>query len=138
MSTWSWLGLIVGVMAVVYAAFIATLLLLGKKENARAVAGFVPDCTVLLARLLRDPSMPRRRWLILGLVTAYLAMPVDLIPDFIPVIGYLDDAIVVALTLRWLLKTAGRDRLAELWPGPPSSFTSLLKLAERRTAGTET
>jgi uncharacterized membrane protein YkvA (DUF1232 family) len=138
MTPWSWLGLVVGVMAVVYAAFIATLMLLGSRENARAVAGFVPDCTVLLARLLRDPSMPRRRWLILGLVTAYLATPIDLVPDFIPVIGYLDDAIVVALTLRWLLKTAGRGRLADLWPGPPSSLTSLLKLAEGRTARTET
>ena len=129
MSTGCWLGLVFCGLGCSYGAFLVALIVVGRKENARAVAGFVPDCTVLLGRLLREPGLPRRRWLVLGLVTAYLATPIDLVPDLIPVIGYLDDVIVVALTLRWLLKTVDRDRLTELWPGPPSSLASLLKTA---------
>lgn len=134
MSAWSWLIVGLGVLLSIYAAFIVSLLLVGRRENARAIAGFVPDCTVLLARVLREPELPRRRWLVLVLVTGYLAMPFDLVPDFIPVIGYLDDAIVVALALRWLLRTPGQDRLQLLWPGPDSSFRILIRLAGGRRA----
>lgn len=66
---------------------------------------------VLLARLAREPEVPRRRWLVLALVDAYLAMPVDAVPDCLPVVGYLDDAVVVLLTSRWLLRTFGGERI---------------------------
>lgn len=97
--------------------------------NARAVARFVPDCAVLLGRLARDPRVPRRRRLLLFAVVAYLAMPFDLVPDFIPVIGQLDDALVVALALRSLLRSGGEPLVRELWPGPESSLAALLRLA---------
>lgn len=109
MRAGSWLLVSVGLLFAIYAVFIVSLVALGRRENARAIAGFVPDCAVLLGRLMREPGLPRRRWLVLVLVGGYLAMPFDLVPDFLPVIGYLDDAIVVILTLRWLLRT-GRSR----------------------------
>jgi uncharacterized membrane protein YkvA (DUF1232 family) len=88
----------------------------------------VPDCLVLFRRLLSDPRLPRRRKLLLGLAIAYLAMPLDLIPDFIPVAGQLDDAIVVILLLRHLVRGAGSGLVAEHWPGPPQSLKALLDL----------
>jgi uncharacterized membrane protein YkvA (DUF1232 family) len=127
MSTWIWL--LAGFVLGIYIAFILSLLLFGRRESARAIAGFVPDCSVLLARLLREPELPRRRRLVLVLVIGYLAMPFDLVPDFLPVIGYLDDAIVVALAMRWLLRSVGHDRLELHWPGPDESFRVLLRLA---------
>jgi len=114
-----------------YAAFVAALLIAGRREHARAVAGFVPDCVVLLRRLLADPRVPRRRKLLLGAVLAYLAMPFDLVPDFIPVAGQLDDAILVALVLRSLLRAGGPDLAREHWPGPPASLAALTRFAGR-------
>jgi uncharacterized membrane protein YkvA (DUF1232 family) len=91
----------------------------------------VPDCAVLFARLARDPRVPRGRRLALVAVAGYLAFPLDLIPDFLPVVGQLDDALVVALALRSLTRSAGPEVVAELWPGPPGSLAVVLRLAGR-------
>src|SRR3954454_6691666 len=133
MSTWIWL--LASCVLGIYVAFVLTLLVLGRHERARAIAGFVPDCSVLLARLLREPELSRRRRLLVVLVIGYLAMPFDLVPDFVPVIGYLDDAIVVILTFRWLLRTVGPERLEVHWPGPDSSLQVVLRLAGARDRG---
>jgi uncharacterized membrane protein YkvA (DUF1232 family) len=118
----------------VYAALVAALLIAGRREHARAVAGFVPDCVILIRRLLGDARVPRRRKLLLAGVLAYLATPIDLVPDFIPVAGQLDDAILVGLALRSLLRATGPDLAREHWPGPPASLEALLRAAyvERR------
>ena len=100
----------------------------GRRSEARAWAGFVPDCLVLFKRLLGDDRIPRRRKLLLAASVAYLAMPVDLVPDFIPVAGQLDDAIVVALALRSIKRAAGPAVIRELWPGPPESLAALLRV----------
>jgi uncharacterized membrane protein YkvA (DUF1232 family) len=97
--------------------------------RTRAVAGFVPDCAVLFARLARDRKVPRRRRLALLPLAAYLASPIDLIPDFIPVAGQADDALIVMLVLRWLVRGAGPGVLERHWPGPHSSLAVLLRLA---------
>lgn len=112
-----------------YAAFVLALVLLGKREEARAIAGFVPDCLVLFKRLLSDRRVPLRKKLPVLLLIGYLAMPLDLVPDFVPVAGQLDDAILVALVLRWTLKGGEHDLLKEHWPGPPSSLHIVRKLA---------
>ncbi|MBW8710574.1 MAG: DUF1232 domain-containing protein, partial [Mycobacterium sp.] len=64
----------------------------------------------------------------LALLLVYLALPIDLIPDFVPVLGYADDAIIVALVLRSVTRSAGADALAKLWPGTPEGLTALKRL----------
>jgi uncharacterized membrane protein YkvA (DUF1232 family) len=113
----------------VYATLVALLVALGRREDARAVAGFVPDCAVLFGRLARDPHVGRGYKLLLGAVVLYLAMPFDLVPDFIPIAGQLDDAVLVGLVLRAVVRGANAQLLAEHWPGPPSSLELVLRLA---------
>ena len=100
-----------------------------RRQQARAIATFIPDCAILFSRLLRDRRVPRRRKVLLAALAAYLASPIDLIPDFIPVVGQLDDAILVALVLRHLIRSGGEELIRELWPGPPGSLSVLLRLA---------
>jgi uncharacterized membrane protein YkvA (DUF1232 family) len=98
-----------------------------RSADARAIAGFLPDCVILLGRLLRDKRIARRHKLLLGALLPYLAMPFDLIPDFIPVVGQLDDALFVAFVLRRVVK-ANQAVVQELWPGPASSLDVLRRL----------
>jgi uncharacterized membrane protein YkvA (DUF1232 family) len=119
----------IAVMAVVYAAFVVALVLAGRRSDARALATFIPDCIVLVTRLSRDPRVPRRRKLLLLALVGYLALPIDLVPDFIPVAGQLDDAIIVALVLRSLVRAGGEEMIRELWPGPDESLALILRLA---------
>jgi uncharacterized membrane protein YkvA (DUF1232 family) len=126
MPWWGWA--LLGVLAA-YAALIAALLLVGRRHHARALAGFVPDCIVLFRRLLSDRRVPRRAKVALGLLLAYLALPLDLVPDFIPVAGQLDDAVLVALVLRLVLRDAGPGLVREHWPGPEASLGALLRLS---------
>jgi uncharacterized membrane protein YkvA (DUF1232 family) len=118
-----------GLGLLLYLLLVLALLGAGRRRDARALAGFVPDCAILFARLVRDERVPRRHKLILGLLVAYLALPFDLVPDFIPVAGQLADALLVALALRTILRGSGRELVQEHWPGPASSLTVVLRLA---------
>lgn len=114
---------------VIYAALVAGLLIAGRRAHARALARFVPDCAVLFKRLLRDERVPRRHKLSIGLLAGYLVSPIDLVPDFIPVVGQLDDAILVGLVLRSLVRRAGPGLIRDHWPGPDESLRAVLRLA---------
>jgi len=129
-----WIWLLVGVDASVaaYAAFLIWLAVVGRRDAARAFATFIPDCIVLVTRLARDPRVPRRRKLLLVGLAGYLALPFDLVPDFIPVAGQLDDAVVVALVLRSFVRSGGEALVRELWPGPAHSLGLILRLALTR------
>jgi uncharacterized membrane protein YkvA (DUF1232 family) len=120
---------VAGAVVFAYAGFILVLVLLGRREDARAVARFVPDCVVLFRRLLADDRVRRRDKLLLAALVPYLLLPFDLVPDFIPVAGQLDDAVLVALVLRRVLRSAGRDVVEEHWPGPRTSLAYVLRLA---------
>ncbi len=122
--------LLVGVIValLVYFVMILLLLLAGRRAQAAALARFVPDCIVLFKRLLQDPRVPRSGKILLTLLMGYLAIPFDLIPDFIPIVGQLDDAILVAFALRSVLRRAGDALVREHWPGPLSSLELLLRL----------
>jgi uncharacterized membrane protein YkvA (DUF1232 family) len=126
---YAWLGIGLGVALLFWGVGVAGLAVAGRRSEARALAGFIPDCLVLFRRLLADPAVPRRRKLALAALVGYLAMPIDIVPDFIPVAGQLDDAIVVALALRYVLRSGGRALLEAHWPGPPESLAIISRLA---------
>jgi len=129
MSIWAWLFLGFGVSILVYALVVIALLIAGRRESARALAGFIPDCVVLCGRLLHDPRVPRRKKALLVALAGYLALPFDLVPDFIPVAGQLDDVVIVALVLRSLVRGGGEPVVREHWPGPENSLALVLRLA---------
>lgn len=123
-----WLIVVAVAAVLLYAAGVFALVARGRRGDARALAGFIPDCLVLFKRLIADPRVDRRRkGLLLGMV-AYLASPIDLVPDFIPVAGQLDDAILAAFVLRTVLRGAGPGVVREHWPGPERSLRLVLRL----------
>jgi uncharacterized membrane protein YkvA (DUF1232 family) len=130
MSWWQWLLVSLAVVLGVYAAFVAWLVILGRRDDAHALARFIPDCIVLVTRLAREPRVSRRRKLLLVALVGYLALPFDLVPDFIPVAGQLDDAIIVALVLRSFVRSGGEQLIRELWPGPEQSLALIFRLAQ--------
>jgi len=113
----------------VYATLVLALVIAGRRSDARALARFVPDSAVLFHRLVRDGRLSAWRKLALAAGVAYLALPFDLIPDFVPVAGQLDDAVVVLLLLRSAVRGAGPAVVEELWPGPAESLRVLLRAA---------
>jgi uncharacterized membrane protein YkvA (DUF1232 family) len=99
-----------------------------KGASVREVLSVLPDTLRLVRRLVADRSLPRGvRWRLM-LLMAYLAMPFDLVPDFLPVIGHLDDAVVVILTLRSVVRAAGADAIKRHWPGSEAGLGVLWKL----------
>jgi uncharacterized membrane protein YkvA (DUF1232 family) len=131
--TW-WESLLVSlaVLLVAYVVFIAWLVAIGRRQDARVLATFIPDCIVLVSRLTREPRVPRGRKALLVALVAYLALPFDLVPDFIPVAGQLDDVVIVALVLRSFVAAGGEPLIRELWPGPERSLNLVLGLARPR------
>jgi len=121
----TWLAIGLGTCLLVCALAVGALALAGRGADARALARFVPDCVVLFRRLLGDERIPRRRKLALAALLGYLASPIDLVPDFIPLVGQLDDVLAVVLVLRFVLRAADDHLLAEHWPGPPRALALL-------------
>jgi uncharacterized membrane protein YkvA (DUF1232 family) len=128
-TAWQWGLVALAVLVLAYAGFLGALIALGRRDDARALTRFVPDCVVLFRRLIGDPRIARRDKLLLAALVGYLSMPLDLVPDFIPVAGQLDDAIIVAVVLRAVLRSAGAELIREHWPGPTRSLDALLRLA---------
>jgi uncharacterized membrane protein YkvA (DUF1232 family) len=104
------------------------------ETSTKAVLELLPDTVRLMRRLVGDKTIPRRtRWLVWGLI-AYLALPIDLVPDFIPVVGYADDVIITAFVLRHVIRKAGPEKLTEHWPGTPEALDTLTRLLRVREA----
>ncbi|MGN9781189.1 YkvA family protein [Nonomuraea sp. ZG12] len=127
---------LVVVMAVVGGTVLLWLLALAALAIARPRGNLLteairllPDLLRLISRLARDAGLPRRVRIRLWLLVAYLALPIDLVPDFIPVLGYADDAIVVALVLRSVVRGAGPQALERHWPGTPDGLAAVRRLA---------
>ncbi|HEV2249903.1 MAG TPA: DUF1232 domain-containing protein [Candidatus Limnocylindria bacterium] len=120
---------IVAVLVVVWLALVLALVLLGRRTLAQELALLVPNLTRLFAGLLRDPRVPLRAKIVLGLAVLYLAMPIDLVPDFVPIAGSLDDAIVAALALRFVVRASSHEVVAAHWAGDPATLRRILRLA---------
>jgi uncharacterized membrane protein YkvA (DUF1232 family) len=133
---WPW-GLLIFV-AGAYVLAVAALIAAGRREDARALAGFIPDCIVLISRLARDRRISRPRRAALFVALAYLALPIDLVPDFLPGIGQLDDAVVLGLALRLVVHGGGTEIVREAWPGPEASLTLVLRAVGLETNGAAT
>jgi len=113
----SWLVLVIGLLLV--------------RPRGRLLAEAVrilPDVLRLLRRLAADSAMPRGVRIRLWLLLVYLASPVDLIPDFVPVLGYADDAIIATAVLRSVVRRAGLDAVRAHWPGSDDGFAALRRL----------
>jgi Protein of unknown function (DUF1232) len=118
-----------GAVTLVWLGLVVALLVAGRREEARAIAGFIPDCLVLIGRLISDQRVPRRRKLLLAGLVGYLALPFDLVPDLIPIAGQLDDVLVVGLVLRRFLRSGGEELVRQHWPGPEQSLRVVLRVA---------
>jgi uncharacterized membrane protein YkvA (DUF1232 family) len=119
----------VAILAAVWLALIVVLVMLGRRALARELAALVPNLTRLFGGLVRDPRVPLRAKVVLGATALYLAMPIDLVPDFIPIAGSLDDAIVAAFALRFVIRASSPEVVAEHWPGDPATLRRILWLA---------
>jgi uncharacterized membrane protein YkvA (DUF1232 family) len=131
---WPW-GVLLIVLAI-YVVAVAAVLAAGRREDARALAGFIPDCIVLVSRLARNPGISRPRRALLFCVLGYLAFPIDLVPDFLPVAGQLDDAVLLALALRVLARGTDAETIRAAWPGPEASLNVVLRAAGLHGNGT--
>lgn len=131
MTLWQWGLIALGTLALLGAACAATLALI--KRKARELAKHAPEITILCRRLIDDPRVSPLDKLKLRTLAGYLSLRFDLIPDLIPIIGRLDDALVVALAIRTALRSANADLIRQHWPGPQPPPNRILRRANART-----
>jgi uncharacterized membrane protein YkvA (DUF1232 family) len=127
-----WWDLLIGIAAALLLAWLAlvVVLLVARPRGGllREALRLLPDVLRLVRRLAADKSLPRGVRIRLGLLLAYLAFPIDPIPDFIPVLGYADDAIIVAAVLRSVVRRAGLDAVRAHWPGTDDGFAAVVRI----------
>ncbi|MEU4249960.1 YkvA family protein [Amycolatopsis sp. NPDC026612] len=111
---------------------VALLVIRPRGGRLREALRLLPDVLRLIRRLAADKTLPRGVRVRLGLLLAYLALPIDLVPDFIPVLGYADDAIIVTAVLRSVVRRAGLDAVRAHWPGTDDGFDALTRLTGLR------
>ena len=117
-------------LLLLWAALLATLAVVRPKGSSlREAVRLLPDTLRLLQSIARNRSLEKSIRVRLWLLFAYMAFPIDLVPDFIPVLGYADDAIIVALVLRGVVRGAGPDGIQRHWRGSPEGLAALRKLA---------
>jgi uncharacterized membrane protein YkvA (DUF1232 family) len=119
------LGIAVGVMVISW----LVLILLARRlpeGTAKELARFLPACVTTVRRLRSNPAVPRRAKIAVGIAGLWVLSPIDLIPEFLPVIGPLDDVVVVALALRYAARQVPREVLLEAWPGDRRIIERLL------------
>jgi uncharacterized membrane protein YkvA (DUF1232 family) len=129
-------GLLIAVAVAVGVWLLAILILvlLGRKSQARELAVLLPNLVILFRGLLGDDRVPRSSKAWLWFALAWFLSPLDLVPEFIPVVGPLDDAIVAALVLRHVLRRTERTVLEDHWRGEPATLDTILRLGQRKPA----
>jgi uncharacterized membrane protein YkvA (DUF1232 family) len=126
------LAVFIGVWIVV----VVVLVIVGRALLARELALLLPNLIRLFGGLLRDARVPLRAKIVLAVASVWLASPIDLIPEFIPIVGSLDDAVVAALALRFVLGTTDGAIVREHWHGDPATLERLLRIASWGGRGT--
>jgi len=131
MRAWlTWLLVAAGLMVASWAALVLLAFRL-PPGTLRELARFIPDCVTAIRRLRGDPRVPRRAKVAVVVAGLWVASPIDLLPEFLPVIGPLDDVVVVALALRYAARQVPRQVLLEAWPGDPRLLERLLGRARQ-------
>ena len=120
--------LLVGLLLAYALLLVALLLIRPGQTTLTGVLRLMPDLVRLIRRLAADPTLPRGVRVRLWMLLAYLALPFDLIPDFVPILGYADDAIIVSLVLRSVVRRAGRASLERHWPGTADGLRAIQAL----------
>lgn len=133
MNWWDAAIAVAGGVVLIYAVLLVLLALYARRHpetvGMKEALRLLPDLLALLRRLASDRTLPRGIRVRLVLLLVYLASPIDLVPDFLPVIGYADDVIIVALVLRSVIRKAGKGPLEQHWPGTPAGLTLIQRLA---------
>lgn len=122
------LGIATACLALYVVALLA-LIAAGHRTTAAELVQFVPGCALLIARLASDPATPRSARVVLVIAGGYLAFPLDLVPDFIPIAGLLDDVLVVALALRFVVRSVDAETIKQHWSGSPAGLRAVLRAA---------
>jgi uncharacterized membrane protein YkvA (DUF1232 family) len=126
---WIAISGVVAAFVLVWLSFVVVLYVTRPDDaSLKDTARLVPDAFRLVRRLAGDREIPLRTRVPVWLLVAYLASPIDLVPDFLPVVGYADDAILTALVLRRLIRKVGADKLVEHWPGSPEGLARTCQL----------
>lgn len=137
MNFWDAAVAVIGGVVLIYAVLLVLLALYARRHpetvGMKDALRLLPDLLGLLRRLTADRALPRGIRVRLVLLLVYLASPIDLVPDFLPVIGYADDAIIVALVLRSVIRKAGNGPLEQHWPGTPAGLVLIKRLAGTAT-----
>lgn len=124
---------IVGALLLAWLVLVVVLVIVRPRGGLlREALRLLPDVLRLVRRLAADRDLPRSVRVRLVLLLVYLAMPIDVVPDFIPVLGYADDAIIVTAVLRGVVRRAGLDAVRHHWPGTDDGFAALCKLTGLR------
>lgn len=134
-----WLIGIGATIMVVLASWVLLILLAKRLPPGimRDLAAFIPQCVTTIRRLRKDPRVPRRAKIAVLIAGIWVASPIDLIPEFLPIIGPLDDIVVVALALRYAGRQVPRDIILAAWPGEPRLLERLLGPAKAPTPTAE-
>jgi uncharacterized membrane protein YkvA (DUF1232 family) len=127
--------LALGIALALYLVAVLALAMAGRRTAARELALLLPNLAILFKGLISDPRVPRGSKLLLLVGVVWIASPIDLIPEFIPFLGPLDDAVVAALILRRLVRTAGEDVIQEHWRGDPATIRRLTRSSRKRAGG---
>jgi uncharacterized membrane protein YkvA (DUF1232 family) len=133
MNWWEPVVAVIGGIALVYAVLLVLLAFYARRHpetvGMKEAMRLLPDLLTLLRRLTADRALRRGLRVRLVLLLVYLLMPIDLVPDFLPVIGYADDVIIVALVLRSVIRGTGKEPLERHWPGSPAGLALVQRLA---------
>ena len=127
-----WLEVLIGIAAGLVGTWLLLIIMLLRLKPKGAMlsqaARLLPDLLRLLRRLASDPAVPFPVRVRVWLLVAYLALPIDLVPDVVPGLGYADDLIITVLVLCWTMRRVGLDTVRRHWPGTPDGLAALCRL----------